>query len=98
MRYAATQQLGSRGPRSFYLYIIPDREKGKRGLRIKRNDKGFVLGKLVEKREYDQKTAVRQLITINVRPRPFIEPPTDYDWERIGNLVTRQVAGKGGGS
>jgi phage gpG-like protein len=93
-RYAATQQYGSGGRRSFYMYLIPDHEPGadpKRGLRYARNSYGFLLGRIVERQTPG---AVKQLMSIEVRPRPFLIPPEGGEAERLLSALTRYLAGE----
>jgi len=91
LKYARTQQFGSGGPRPFYLSIIPDTEPGARGTKYQRDAYGRLLGRITLRQDA---AAKRQLVTIDVRPRAFLVPPTDAEWEEIGELIGEFLFGR----
>ncbi len=92
--YAARQQWGGhgmRGPHFFNLYIEPEYEQGKRGLRMKRDDKGRLLGKL---RIRQTPTAKKQLMrSLDITPRPFLKEPDEANWNEKLALIERHLLG-----
>jgi len=95
LRKAATHQFSSDGPRSFYLYIIPDTVPGAHGkTRYERNAYGFVLGKLTTRADFTSGQAVKQLITVQVRERPFLKAPSDAEWDEIADIIQEHLEGQ----
>lgn len=88
---AATHQFGSGGVRSFYLYIIPDRDSEGH---IERDFHGRVLGKLALKQDPN---AVKQLVHWRIKARPFLKAPEGREEEEILMLVEDHLARSGRG-
>jgi phage gpG-like protein len=87
LRYAATHQFGSDGPRRFPLFIIPDLDSEGQP---ERNEYGLLLGALTTE---DDPKAEKQFITITVRKRPFLKPPTDSEWAEMTELIEQHLTG-----
>ncbi|GEM_PF-1414370 len=90
LKYAATHQFGSDGPRTFYLHIKPDLVTGKRGKPVPERDQyGRILGRIVTPKAGEDPAAgvKRQLISIEIEERPFLVEPTDDEWDSIARMI-----------
>lgn len=97
LRYAATHQFGSGGVRKFYLYLIPERDSQGR---IMRNDYGYALGRMTTRDDFEKAklagsgAVIRQLVSINIAPRPFLKPPDAAESEQIIALIEKHLEGE----
>lgn len=91
---ARTHQEGSDGIRTFYLYLIPERNADGT---IKRNDYGFVLGRITTRADWSPSgagAAIRQLISIRIRERPFLKLPDATEKEQLIALAAKHLEGE----
>ena len=96
LKYAATHQFGSDGPRSFYLWIQPEYDgefdPQHPYKNVRRDAQGFLVGLIVPKRTPD---ALKQLVTLTIEARPFLRPPTPQQWNDIITICQNFILGGG---
>lgn len=95
--YARQHQEGDNRIRKFYVFIIPEMERGEYGERIKYDElSGYPIGRLTLGQSdgaggrVAPKGAIKVLVTLHgIRPRPYLAVPNAREEREILNMIQR---------